>query len=104
MENFEQNPNEENLFNRKDLVILVFFSKCSANSYLMKKPILNIARENQNKIKLYITDIDRSADLTTSFGIREVPTILLFKNGWIVDRIDGAVGKKELSNKINKFL
>ncbi len=49
-------------------------------------------------------DVDKEQELAARFGIRNIPTILFFKNGEIVDKITGAAPKKEFQNKLNKLI
>lgn len=49
-------------------------------------------------------DVDKEQELAARFGIRNIPTILFFKNGEIVDKITGAAPKKEFQKKLNKLV
>ncbi len=46
-------------------------------------------------------DVDANPEVSAKFGIRSIPTLLVFKNGEIVDKQVGAVPKAVLSDKLN---
>ncbi len=68
-------------------------------------PVLDeISRELAGKLKLVKVDIDNSGEVTASFGITSVPTLVLVKGGKEVGRILGAAPKRELLSKIQPLL
>ena len=48
--------------------------------------------------------MDENSDLPAEYGIRNIPTVLFFKNGEIVDKQVGAVGKPVFVEKVKKLL
>ena len=57
-------------------------------------PILkDLAAEYDGKVNVGFCDVDECEELTGKFGIRNVPTVLFFKNGEIVNKQVGAVSK-----------
>ena len=49
-------------------------------------------------------DVDRNPQVAERYDIRSIPTLLLFKDGQVVDRVIGMVPKKVLTDKLNSFL
>ena len=49
-------------------------------------------------------DVDNNDDVVGQFGIRNIPTILFFKNGQMVDKIVGATSKDKFVQKIEALL
>ena len=47
---------------------------------------------------------DENGDMAAEYGIRNIPTVLFFKNGEIVDKQVGAVGKPVFAEKVKKLL
>ena len=71
----------------------------------MIAPMLDeIAEEKAGKIKIAKVNVDENQDLATKFGIRAIPTLLLFKGGQVKEQIVGAVGKKDLEKKLAAHL
>ena len=49
-------------------------------------------------------DVEECDDLAAEFGIRNIPTILFFKNGEVVDKLVGAVAKAKFEEKFEALL
>jgi len=49
-------------------------------------------------------NVDHNSDISTKYGIRNIPALLFFKNGEIVDKQIGAVPKSVLANKLEAQL
>ena len=54
--------------------------------------------------KMVAPIIDENGDMAAEYGIRNIPTVLFFKNGEIVDKQVGAVGKPVFAEKVKKLL
>ncbi|WP_455477797.1 thioredoxin [Bartonella sp. B10] len=71
----------------------------------MIAPILDeIAIEMKDKIKIAKINIDENPELATQYGVRSIPTLLMFKNGTVSSNIVGANSKKNLSEWIQNNL
>mgnify|MGYP000235354144 CR=1 FL=1 len=63
----------------------------------MVGPIIDeLAKEYEGKVIMGKCDVDENSDLPAEFGIRNIPTVLFFKNGELVDKQVGAVGKPQI--------
>jgi thioredoxin 1 len=68
-------------------------------------PILdNVADEYDGKVKVLKLNVDSNPLTPSKFGIRGIPTLILFNNGEVVDRIVGAVPKAQVDNLLKKVL
>jgi thioredoxin 1 len=68
-------------------------------------PIVNeIAEDYQDKIIVGKLDVDANPEVSFTYGIRNIPTILFFKNGQVADKQVGAVPKGVLVNKVEALL
>jgi thioredoxin 1 len=63
-----------------------------------------IAAEYSDKLKVGKLDVDTNHNIAMQYGIRSIPTLLMFKGGKVVDQIVGAAPKKILVEKIAKHL
>lgn len=70
----------------------------------MVGPIIEeIAREYEGKAIVGKLDVDSNPGITSKFGVRNIPTILYFKNGEVADKQVGAVPKSVLVGKLEKL-
>ncbi|EGK03181.1 MAG: thioredoxin [Prevotella sp.] len=71
----------------------------------MVGPIVEeLAAEYADKVTIGKVDVDNNDDITSKYGIRNIPTILFIKNGEVVDKQVGAAQKAVLVEKIENML
>ncbi|MBF0597564.1 thioredoxin [Faecalibacter rhinopitheci] len=71
----------------------------------MVGPIVEeIASEYQGKAIVGKVDVDTNQEVAAEYGIRNIPTILFFKDGQVVDKVVGVVPKEQLIEKLNAIL
>ena len=63
-----------------------------------------MAAEYQGKLKVGKVNVDEVQELSVTYGIRSIPTLLIFKGGQVVDTAIGALAKNELKALIDKNL
>jgi thioredoxin 1 len=71
----------------------------------MIAPMLDeVADEKVGKLKIVKVNVDENQDIATKYGIRAIPTLILFKGGQVKETIVGAPGKKDLEKKLAPHL
>ncbi|WP_163653633.1 thioredoxin [Listeria sp. PSOL-1] len=71
----------------------------------MVAPILEeIAAEREGQLKIVKIDIDANQETPKQFGIMSIPTLLIKKDGEVVDKVIGYRPKEDLDEVINKYL
>ena len=71
----------------------------------MVGPILSkLAAKYEGQVVLGKCDVEDNEDLATEFGIRNIPTILFYKNGQLFDKIVGAQSEAKLDEMFQKLL
>ena len=63
-----------------------------------------IANDYSGKVKVGKMDVDRNNQVAMRYGIRSIPTLLVFNNGEVVDQVIGNVGKESIESMLNKAL
>nr|WGH12840.1 Thioredoxin [Echinothamnion sp.] len=86
-------------------IVLVDFGAPWCGPCRMIAPIINeIAKEYENIIKVVKINTDANASIAAEYGIRSIPTLMIFKNGIKVDTVIGAVPRSTLLNTLNKYI
>ena len=68
----------------------------------MLAPIISeLAEQYAGRIVVGKCDVEENDDIAMEFGVRNIPTILFFKNGQLVDKFVGATNKATLEEKFN---
>ena len=71
----------------------------------MISPIVDqLAEKYAGRVNVVKCNVDESSEIPVKFGIRNIPTLLFFKNGELVDRLVGAVPQAEIEKKIEAII
>lgn len=96
---------DENNFNDtiSEGVTLVDFYADRCGPCKMLAPVIDeLAEENSGKVKFGKLDVDRYIDIAMQYKIMNIPTIMVFKDGKLVDKVVGLTAKENLQEMIKK--
>jgi thioredoxin 1 len=97
--NFKQEVLEE------DLPVLVdFWAEWCMPCRMVAPTVEKIAKEYKGKLKVCKLNVDEAQETASNYGIMSIPTLAIFKNGKVVDKVIGVVSKKELESVIKPHL
>ena len=97
-DNFEKLKNGD-----QPLVVALWATWCGPGR--MVGPIMEeLSNEYEGKVVVGKCDIEENEDIPMQYGVRNIPTILFFKNGQLVDKFVGAAAKGKFQEKFDKLI
>lgn len=98
--------NEDNFDNTvaNGLVLVDFWATWCGPCKMLAPTIDAIATEYKDRVVVGKVDVDESEAIARRFGIMSIPTLFLFKDGEVVEKLVGYRLKMELEQLLNKYL
>lgn len=85
-------------------VIVDFWAEWCGPCRMVGPIVEEVGTEYEGKAVVAKVDVDSNPGITARYGIRNIPTILFFKNGEVADKQVGAVPKSTIVNKLEPLL
>ncbi|MGA3286567.1 MAG: thioredoxin [Bacteroidota bacterium] len=85
-------------------VLVDFWAAWCGPCKVIAPMVEELATEYEGKLKIGKVDVDNHQKIAMQYGIRSIPTLLMFKGGKVVEQIIGAAPKKTLVEKLSKHL
>ena len=98
------NENFERLKNGEQPLVVDFWATWCGPCRMVGPVISELAQEYDGRVTVGKCDVEENEDLAAEFGIRNIPTIIFFKGGQVVDKIVGAQSKTKLQEKFEALL
>ncbi|GAB4291622.1 MAG: thioredoxin [Ignavibacteriaceae bacterium] len=90
---------------KSDLPVLIdFWAEWCGPCKIIAPVVEEIAREYDGKAKVGKLDVDNNQQTSIKYGVRSIPTLLIFKNGKLLDTIIGAVPKNQIVQKLESVV
>ena len=98
------NENFESLKNGAQPLVVDFWATWCGPCRMVGPVISELAEEYDGRIAVGKCDVEDNEDLAVKFSVRNIPTILFFKGGQLVDKMVGAQPKAKIQEKFEALL
>jgi len=97
----DKNNFEADVLNSSEPVVVDFWAEWCGPCKMIAPALEEIAQEMGGKVKIAKLNIDENPELAAQFGVRSIPTLMMFKSGEVADMKVGAAPKTALSSWIS---
>ena len=87
-----------------ELAVVDFWADWCAPCRAVAPSVARLAQEFEGRVNVGKVHVDEEPGLARSYSIRSIPSLLIFRDGEVVDQIVGAVPFEELSNRVDSAL
>lgn len=85
-------------------VLVDFWAVWCGPCKMIAPAVEEMSQKYAGRLKVVKLDVDNNQKTATNYGIRSIPTLLLFKGGKVVDQIVGAVPKSRIQERVDRVL
>ncbi|HSL87874.1 MAG TPA: thioredoxin [Ignavibacteriaceae bacterium] len=95
---------EQEVINSDIPVLLDFWAVWCGPCKIIAPVVEQLAEEYDGKLKVGKLDVDNNQETSIKYGVRSIPTLLIFKGGQVKETIIGAVPKQQIVQKLSALI
>ena len=104
MEDLKDADFQEKVLNERLPVAVDFWAEWCGPCKMMTPVLEEISKENEGKVKIMKMNVDENRETSQKFGITSIPTLIIFKNGELVENLVGALPKTQITDILDKHI
>jgi len=102
--NITTNNFEEEVINTNVPVLVDFWATWCGPCQMIAPYITKLAQDYADKIKVCKINVDEAAEIATRYAVMSIPTLMIFKEGKVMEKRIGALGSNDLVKLIQPYL
>lgn len=95
---------QNEVVNSQTPVLVDFWATWCGPCKMIAPIVEELAKEYDGRLKIGKLDVDANPAVSMQYGIRSIPTLLIFKGGMVVEQIVGAMPKRQLVDKLSRHV
>lgn len=103
MKEISQKDFDEIVINNEGVTLVDFWAKWCGPCKMLA-PVLEVVEKDLEQVKFVKVDVDENEELADKYQISTIPTLLIFKDGKVIDTLVGFMPKDSLKAKISSHL
>jgi thioredoxin 1 len=103
MESINEANFDEKVIQSSSPALVDFWAEWCGPCKMLTPVLEELSSENESKINIYKVNVDENQQLAVKYGIRSIPTLLLFKGGEVQEQIVGLKSKSDLQTSIDSM-
>lgn len=101
VKDLKSNVFKESVLDKKGLVMVDMYATWCGPCKMLA-PIVDMVSEGEEDVDFYKVDVDENSDLAEEYKVMTIPTLLLFKDGELMDKSIGFITKEQVLEMIEK--
>ncbi|MDD5584244.1 MAG: thioredoxin [Candidatus Omnitrophica bacterium] len=95
---------ETEVINSKIPVLVDFWAPWCGPCTMIAPHVTEVAKEHKGKLKVCKLNVDEAPEIATQFTVMSIPTLLIFKDGKIMDKKVGSMTKRDIDKLVQRYL
>lgn len=88
----------------KEPVVVEFFTEWSGSAFIIAELLYALEKQYVKDVKFVIVNMDESEPLRMAYGVKKIPTILFFKDGEVIDQLEGTQPRSKIEEVIENIM